>query len=142
VRNQKLGFITKWGKVVAPVVDYLETSPEVDMTKVGLVGLSMGGFLCVRAAAFEHRLAAVIAIAGVYDVADGFLNSGGPERRKTIEAVDLETAELMFRDMLANQHVPVEVRWGIEQGLWNFQTDSIAEFMGQGDTYGTQGVGE
>ncbi len=36
-RNQNLGFIVKWEKVVTPIVDYLRTLPEVDTSAVALV---------------------------------------------------------------------------------------------------------
>jgi dienelactone hydrolase len=38
-------------------VDYLETRDDVDPTRIGLVGWSLGGYCAPRAAAFEKRLA-------------------------------------------------------------------------------------
>ncbi|KAH7475489.1 hypothetical protein FOMA001_g11647 [Fusarium oxysporum f. sp. matthiolae] len=68
-RKQNLGFIHEWEKVVTPVVDYLLTRPEVDPKSIGLLGYSFGGMLAPRAAAFEHRLAPVFAVDGVYEFA-------------------------------------------------------------------------
>ncbi|MFI7583056.1 alpha/beta hydrolase family protein [Kocuria sp. M1N1S27] len=42
-------------------VDYLETRDDVDPTQIGLVGWSLGGYYAPRAAAFEKRLALVVA---------------------------------------------------------------------------------
>ena len=42
-------------------VDYLETRDDVDPTRIGLVGWSLGGYYAPRAAAFEKRLALVVA---------------------------------------------------------------------------------
>jgi hypothetical protein len=53
-----------WENVVTPVVDYLRSRPEVDPGRIVLNGSSLGGELVIRAAAFEHRLAAVIADPG------------------------------------------------------------------------------
>jgi hypothetical protein len=53
-----------WEKVITPVVDYLLDRPEVDRDRIVLSGSSLGGELVVRAAAFEHRLAAVVADPG------------------------------------------------------------------------------
>ncbi|KAE8449407.1 hypothetical protein EG329_008308 [Mollisiaceae sp. DMI_Dod_QoI] len=125
VRNQGLGFIHQWEKVVTPVVDYLETRKEVDMQKVGLVGFSLGGFLCARAAAFEHRLAAVMAIDGVYDVGEAFGKMAG-SLGNAEEGIDVDA---IVKEMLVNPKVPSTVRWGIGHGLWAFHTDSVAEFM-------------
>ena len=44
------------------VVDYVLSRPEVDPKKLALVGASFGGYFAPRAAAFEKRLAAVIAL--------------------------------------------------------------------------------
>jgi pimeloyl-ACP methyl ester carboxylesterase len=37
--------------------------------RIGLIGISMGGVLAPRAAAFDDRIAAVVAFDGVYDMA-------------------------------------------------------------------------
>ena len=39
------------------VVDYLETRPEVDARRIGLEGVSLGGYYCPRAVAFDPRFA-------------------------------------------------------------------------------------
>lgn len=135
VRDQGLGFIAEWEKVVTPVVDYLEILPEVDMGKLGLIGLSMGGYLCVRAAAFEHRLAAVMAIDGVYDVEEAYFNQLDPKLKEAIKKEGSEALEPVFQALLANPHLPTKIKWGIEQGLWSFNSVTIAGFM-----YGTKGM--
>ncbi len=57
-----------WENVVTPVVDYLLSRPDVDASKIALIGLSLGGYLAPRAASAEHRLAACIADCGSYDL--------------------------------------------------------------------------
>ncbi len=53
-------------------IDYLEQRPDVDATRVGLMGVSLGGYFAPRAAAFEPRVKAAIANAGAYNFADHF----------------------------------------------------------------------
>src|SRR6266851_6353879 len=48
-------------------IDYLESRPDVDAKRVGLMGVSLGGYYAVRAAAFERRLRATIANCGGYN---------------------------------------------------------------------------
>jgi hypothetical protein len=61
-------FRPDWEAVVTPIVDYLLTRPDVDPARIAISGWSMGGELVARAAAFEHRLAAVVLDPGVTDV--------------------------------------------------------------------------
>jgi hypothetical protein len=58
--------------VITPVVSWLRARPEVDPSRIVLFSQSFGGYLVTRAAAFEHRLAAVVADPGVYDVFAGW----------------------------------------------------------------------
>jgi dipeptidyl aminopeptidase/acylaminoacyl peptidase len=53
-------------------IDYLERRPDVDASRVGLMGVSLGGYYAPRAAAFEPRLRAAIANAGAYDFSSHF----------------------------------------------------------------------
>ena len=39
------------------IVDWLETQPEVDPRRIGMEGVSLGGYYCPRAVAFEPRFA-------------------------------------------------------------------------------------
>jgi dienelactone hydrolase len=61
-------FRPDWENVITPLVDFLSERPEVDASKIVLYGTSQGGYWVPRAAAFEHRLAAVVADPGVVDV--------------------------------------------------------------------------
>jgi dipeptidyl aminopeptidase/acylaminoacyl peptidase len=58
--------------VVACVIDYLETRRDVDATRTGMMGVSVGGYYAARAAAFEPRLTAAVGLAMGYRFADYF----------------------------------------------------------------------
>ncbi|MGA7898572.1 MAG: alpha/beta fold hydrolase [Nitrososphaeraceae archaeon] len=76
IRKQKIPYRYDWEKVVTPVVDYALTRPkEIDSTRIALMGISMGGYLAARAAAFEHRIAACILNDGVFDGYDAVASS-------------------------------------------------------------------
>jgi len=51
-------------------IDALEASGRVDAARVGIWGSSMGGFLALRAAAFEPRIRAAISSGGFFDFRD------------------------------------------------------------------------
>ena len=54
------------------VLDYLESRNDIDAHRVGLLGVSLGGFFAARAAAEEPRLRAVVMLASGYDLAQHF----------------------------------------------------------------------
>jgi len=84
LRNQ--AFIPEWERVITPVVDWLRAHPKVDRRHISLVGQSFGGYLVARAAAFEHRLAAVVADPGVHDVFSDWRKSLPPELLELLAA--------------------------------------------------------
>ncbi len=66
--QQGLTMRAEWDTVITPVVDFLLARDDVDPARIALAGLSLGGFLGPRAAAGEHRLAALIADSGSFDM--------------------------------------------------------------------------
>ncbi|HUF82670.1 MAG TPA: alpha/beta fold hydrolase, partial [Burkholderiales bacterium] len=57
---------------VKAVVDYLEARPDLDAKRVGLWGVSLGGYYSARAAAFEKRAKACISLSGPYSWVETF----------------------------------------------------------------------
>lgn len=56
LRLQGLEFRNDWEKVISPVIDYAEQLPGMDMDRIALLGISFGGYLIPRAAAFDKRI--------------------------------------------------------------------------------------
>jgi len=52
---------------VKAMVDFLLTRSDIDSTRIGLWGVSLGGYYAPRAVAFEKRIKACIGLAGPYD---------------------------------------------------------------------------
>jgi dienelactone hydrolase len=66
--QQGMAMRPNWGSVITPVIDYAVSRPDVDPKRLALIGLSLGAHLAPRAASREHRLAALIADCGSYDL--------------------------------------------------------------------------
>ncbi|WP_028583358.1 alpha/beta hydrolase family protein [Desulfogranum mediterraneum] len=120
LREQQLYFRPDWEHVVTPVVNYLLTRKEVDQQRIALMGISMGGYLAPRAAAFEHRLAALVANPGSDDlyVQDRSLLS---ELEHSPEQSNLYLKQAMAKDL--------GFRWFIENGMFSTNTRSPADFL-------------
>jgi dienelactone hydrolase len=52
--------------VVAAAVDLLHRQPNLDASRIGIIGLSLGGYYVPRAISFERRIAAAVAVTGVF----------------------------------------------------------------------------
>jgi fermentation-respiration switch protein FrsA (DUF1100 family) len=57
---------------IGAVVDYLETRDDVDHDRIGLAGVSLGGYYAPRAAAFEKRLKGCIAWGAIWEAGPVF----------------------------------------------------------------------
>lgn len=137
IREQRLPFRPDWEQALTPVVDYLLTRPEADPKRIALMGISLGGLLAPRAAAFEHRLAACIANDGVYNFQFSektrpFLNPGDrtPEPHEYNEAA----AKIMG--------FSTGIRWAIENGLFTFQAGSYYDLIQKTEPFTLDGIAE
>src|SRR5437660_8876608 len=52
---------------VKAVIDFIETRRDLDATRVAIAGISLGGYYAPRAAAFDKRIKACLALGGPYD---------------------------------------------------------------------------
>jgi dipeptidyl aminopeptidase/acylaminoacyl peptidase len=59
-------------RVVKSCFDWLQARGEVDAGRLGVFGVSLGGYYAARAAAFEPRARASVALTGPYNLGDGF----------------------------------------------------------------------
>ncbi|OAA55002.1 hypothetical protein SPI_08506 [Niveomyces insectorum RCEF 264] len=136
LREQGLGFIPDWWRVVTPVVDYLRTRADVDPDRIALVGVSFGGSLAPLAAAHEHRLAAVLAVDGLADLHAAFA------RQFPAALLDLYDAgrhaefdQYLLAAMHNASSTPTSVRWILAQSLFTFATTSPADWWGRLPAY-------
>ncbi|MGP3947578.1 alpha/beta hydrolase family protein [Streptomyces sp. 7N604] len=83
----EIPFTSRWDHVVTPLVNWLHRRSDVDHDRIALTGLSMGGNLAPRAAASEHRIAALAAMPGCVSPWLGF----PPEIRDILQDTKEET---------------------------------------------------
>ena len=140
IREQGLGFRPDWEAVVTPVVDYVLDLPTVDPERIALLGISFGGYLAPRAAAFEHRLAACIANGGVFDFMANRLPSG-MSRQAAIDWVRSDPSGC-DKVMRAIMEASTDSRWGIENGMFTFGASSPAEYFLKALDYTLEGIAE
>jgi dienelactone hydrolase len=88
-------------RILKAIIDYLETRPDVDATRIGLMGISMGGWGTPRAASGEKRIKAIWMAAGSYDLGADLFDYYPPIQERVrwiIGARDLVDARKKLRD--------------------------------------------
>ena len=130
VHRAGMPFRPDWEKVVTPVVDFALKQPGVDPKRIALLGISMGGVLAPRAAAFEKRLAALIANDGVYDYAAAGLAAVPPERReKFIAGLKAEQAPAIDQMLAGLMKQSPTARWAFSHGMYATGTTTPRAYM-------------
>lgn len=125
VREQKLFFRHDWEKVVSPAVDYALTRSDVDGDRLALKGMSLGGYLGARAAAFEPRFKAAIFFDGVYSFEDCVRGVLSPAATTAFDNGDASRFDEIIADEIRANTL---LRWNFTQGTFSFGTESYYEF--------------
>lgn len=141
-RNQDLGFIYDWERVLNPLVDYLllNRAEDIDESRLVSFGFSFGGYLAARAAAFEPRLAAVILDGGIMDVHEAFMGQLSEELVEIYDAKNKSAFDAAVLPLLKNPEAPSQLRWGLAQGLWAFKIQSPFEWLESVRSYNIKDV--
>ena len=133
-----------WETVVATVVDLALTLPEVHPEKIMLNGWSLGGYLALRAASGEPRLAACIADPGQWAVPDSFRPLALGLGAKPAVAADLSQADDAFiRKAQAWIDSDPATRWKVVQrGFWVNGVANLGEYLSDIERYTMKGRAE
>jgi pimeloyl-ACP methyl ester carboxylesterase len=119
LHREGLTFRPDWEKVITPVVDFALKLPEVDPTKIALMGISLGGELAPRAAAFEKRISALIVNDGVYDYGAANLGPVPPEQRAAAEmAIRAKDAPEVDRMLEKTMKDSPTAAWALTHGMY------------------------
>lgn len=62
----------EYEKPVKAVIDWIEARGDLDRDRIGIWGVSFGGYYAPRAAAFDRRIKACVALSGAYQRATSF----------------------------------------------------------------------
>lgn len=131
IREQGLPFRADWEAVIKPVVDYAISRQEVDPNKLALYGFSLGGYLAPRGASVDHRIKALIANGGIYDVIEGIIASNRflPQTKEKMIEYLQHQSEAFDKKAYSIMKNNTEKRWAIENGMFTFQVDTPHEYM-------------
>jgi alpha-beta hydrolase superfamily lysophospholipase len=127
ISEQGLTFRPDWEAVVRPVIDFGVQQPRVDANRIVLWGISFGGHLAARAAAFEPRIKAVVVNGGIFDFYAHCLSKAPASLSKQLDdprvrpVIDRMIGRLMQQDL--------ERSWFFNRGMITFGTNSPSELL-------------
>jgi dienelactone hydrolase len=87
-------------RVATAVADYLEGRDDIDPARIGGFGVSLGGYYAARAAAYEPRIKAAVALAGPYQWSLDW-DILPPQTRATFQRRSGATTEAQAREKLS-----------------------------------------
>ncbi len=132
-----LHFRTDWEAVVGPEIDWLLSRPEVDGTRIAALGRSWGGFLAPRAAAVEHRLAAVIADAPQYAPGAGARFLLPPELRDRFDDGDPAVLNAALR---AGMEASADLAFMLNRGMLTHGFDTPLDYLRGAAAFSLEGI--
>ena len=139
IRKKKIPFRFDWEKVVAPVMDYAVDRKEVDVQRIGLMGISMGGYLAARAAAFEHRISACILYNGVYDGRQALESSFPLALRKAYENGDEKVVNAVLEILMETDP---NLKFNMKHGMWTTGSKTPFELIQKSTSFTLDGVAD
>lgn len=119
VRLQNKHFTHEWEKPVKCVLDYFK------LTDVTIIGVSLGGYLAPRAAAFDERITRVVAWSVFPCFLDVIIGKEEPAVQKLFHFL-LKIRAKPVIDLIFNKEAkkyPV-IDWGLKHGMYAYEADS------------------
>lgn len=142
IRKQKIPFRYDWEKVVSPAVDYAlkvhsdkdeeDGYRSIDPQRIALMGISMGGYLAARAAAFEHRLAACILYNGVYD---GYEAIASSLPKSLLDAIEHGEKRVVDTIMGILMDLDNNISFNMKHGMWTVGVNTPFELIEKSKEY-------
>src|SRR5215203_17695 len=126
IRKQKIPFRYDWEKVITPVVDYALSLKQIDSKQIALMGISMGGYLAARAAAFEHRISACILYNGVYD---GYEVLASSFPKSLLTAIEIGNREIVNTVIDILMDSDTNIQFNMKHGMWTTGVNSPFELI-------------
>ncbi len=110
--KNRLHMTHEWEKPMKIVLDFLGLSDVI------LIGISLGGYLSLRAAAFEPRITRVVVFGIIYDFFQVILRAGGNETqdmfRKLLDQNEVDTINKIMYDSMKTSLI---ANWGVSHGM-------------------------
>ncbi|MCP9327606.1 alpha/beta fold hydrolase [Liquorilactobacillus satsumensis] len=126
-----------WEKPIKAILDYYQIDAAV------LLGMSLGGYLAVRAAAFEPRIKKVIAFDVYYSMLDSFTMKLSPQARTALTKIaNPAIASKIDAALTEAAKSNIDLAFKIRKGNEVMQTHNASELIKAAQQYTLKGCGK
>lgn len=132
LREYGIYYTHEWEKPVKAILDAYQ------LDDVTIIGLSLGGMLAPRAAAFENRIKRVVAWGIMPDFYEVVL-SKVPEQLRLL--MDLEDKEQVNTLIQAKMKVDPLIKWAIQHGMFSMNVDTPYDYLHNTRKFEMQSIG-
>jgi alpha-beta hydrolase superfamily lysophospholipase len=129
-----------WENVLRPVIDFTLALPGVDPRRLASLGTSLGGYLAIRGAVGEQRLAATVVDPGQFSLGDAMrarlpaLVHDFPDGNRTVQgALDFALGELMRQPTKG---------WVLRRAFWVHGVSTFEDFARAMDAMTMEGLAD
>lgn len=124
LRKHGLRLRHDWEVPTAAVLDHFA------IRSCALIGISLGGLLAMRAAAFEPRIRRVVALDVMFDRFDCFATASGSEKSEAIKhLVSMGARDKVESLMMQAMASSEATAWAIRQGLWTSGCSTVYDYV-------------
>ena len=123
LRLHGMPMTSEWEKPFAAVLDHFEVEDCIAL------GLSLGGYLVPRAAAYEPRISRVIAWGAMYDFAECFASEIGDGWKPLMQQLEAGNDQVVNELILRGIQDDEGGRWGIYHGMHVSGTQTPSELF-------------
>ncbi|AJS58257.1 alpha/beta fold hydrolase [Paenibacillus sp. IHBB 10380] len=131
-----LKLIHNWEKPISTVIDYFK------LDRVSILGASWGGYLAMRAAAFEKRIDKVIAFDIFYSGLDALKNRMPEETyigiMQLVDNNEVDKTNSLLEKMMANN---MDLSWKLTKGMENTGESTPFDLFKNFEKYTMHGIG-
>lgn len=125
IRKQGLQFTPEWEKPTTAVLDEFLKQHLTDQ-KIVLVGMSLGGYLAPRAAAYEKRIAGVVAFDVGYDTQEAALMQVPSAVRWLADSGMTGLVDFLIG---VKAKITPGVRWGVNNAKWTLGAKGPSDML-------------